>query len=95
MNRKKSILEQVLHGSELYVQPMPSVPLVEIVGNQRILIENHTCIDSYSSQEICIRVKYGYITINGDHLFLNYMSPEKLVITGSICCIQLNNSAGI
>lgn len=94
MKRKKSILEQVLHGSELYSQPLPSVPLVEIVGNKRVLIENHTCIDSYCAQEICIRVKYGCIIVKGDHLFLDYMSPEKLVITGCICCIHLNCRSG-
>ena len=95
MNRKKSILEQVLHGSELYVQPLPSLPLVEIVGNKRVLIENHTSIDSYCSQEICIRVKFGYIIVKGDLLFLDYMSPEKVVITGCIRCIQLNSTINV
>lgn len=92
MKRKQSVLEQVIHGSELYAQPLPTVPLVEIVGYKRVLVENHTCIDSYCPQEICVRVKYGCVTICGNSLRLDYMSPEKLVITGSIRCIQLNNT---
>lgn len=90
MKRKLSIWEQILNGSELNSQPLPSVPLVEIIGCKRVLIENHICIESYSPNEICIKVKYGYILINGNCLYVNYMSPEKLVITGSICGIRLN-----
>lgn len=91
MKRNLSILQRVIHSSELSSQPLPIVPLVEIVGCSRVLIENHTCIASYNTQEICTRVKYGMIIIRGDHLHLAYMSAEKLVITGSIESIHLSN----
>ena len=95
MKRNQSILQRVIHGSELPSQPLPVVPLVEIVGQSRVLIENHTCIAAYNAQEIYARVKDGMIIIRGNHLHLAYMSGEKLVITGTIESIHLSNHTSL
>ena len=95
MNRNQSILQRFVHGSELSSQSLPSMPLIEIIGYNRALVENHICIISYSIQEISVRVKYGYITLQGENLHLAYMYTEKLVITGNLRNIQLHSSSGI
>lgn len=92
MKMKQAIMQHVIHGTELAAQPLPAVPLIEVIGFNRMLIENHICIDSYCPQEISIRVKYGSITVEGDCLQLAYMSPEKLVITGKIRSMQINDN---
>lgn len=84
MKKSRSILSQVIHGSELPSHPFPTVPLVEIIGFSRVLIENHVCISSYSIYEIDIKVKQGVITVCGEGLHIARMSPEQLVITGTI-----------
>jgi sporulation protein YqfC len=89
MKNSRSILDRVIRNSELGAQPLPAVPLVEVMGFTRILIENHKCISSYSTQEIIIRVKSGLITVEGLNLHLAHMSSERLIITGSIQKIQL------
>ena len=89
MKNSRSMLDRVIRNSALGAQPLPAVPLVEVMGFTRILIENHKCILSYSTQEIIIRVKNGLITVEGFNLHLAHMSSERLIITGSIQKIQL------
>ena len=91
MEKSQSILQQVFHGSELPVRALPSVPLVEILGCERVLVENHISIASYDTQQIYIRVKYGMIMVQGKTLQISYMSSEKLIITGKIDCVHLLN----
>ena len=90
MNNKHTILDRVIHGSELASQPLPTVPLVEVMGFTRVLIENHSCISSYSHHEIDVQVRNGFITVCGEDLHLARMSAEQLVITGSIQQIRLH-----
>lgn len=90
MSDGKRILQRVVHGSELCQEPLPYVPLVEIMGDSRVLIENHKSILSYSTQEIHIHVKYGVVAVVGEQLLLSQMSKERIVITGMIDRVQLN-----
>lgn len=90
MKKHSSILDRVIHGSELASHPLPSIPLVEVMGFSRVLIENHECVCSYSLEQIDIRVKSGYIFVRGLGLHLVHMSPDQIVITGSIQQIQLH-----
>jgi sporulation protein YqfC len=71
------------------IAPLPGISLVEICGQNRMLIENHRGIAEYEDQKIQINVSYGRIVVCGQNLKLRKMSKEKLVITGKICCINL------
>ena len=89
MNQRKSLLKQVMHGSELSMAPFPQLPLVEIMGSKRVLIENHCGVSGYGTTEICVRVKTGSIIILGQRLMLTQMSKEQIIITGCIDGIRL------
>lgn len=71
------------------IAPLPGVSLIEIYGQNRILIENHRGIIAYEVRQIQIKVSFGCIVVCGQNLKLRNMSKEKLVITGKICCINL------
>lgn len=71
------------------IAPLPGVSLIEICGQNRILIENHRGIIAYEVRQIQIKVSFGCIVVCGQNLKLRNMSKEKLVITGKICCINL------
>ena len=50
---------------------IPSMlPIVELVGQGRLLIENHQGVLSYSTEEIKIKVCYGCVIITGEKLQL-------------------------
>jgi sporulation protein YqfC len=92
MNRKEPIFQRIIRGSDLANPSITAKPLIEIIGCNRLLVENHICIISYSLQEISVRVKYGHITIHGDRLRLAYISTDKIVVTGCLYDIQLQQN---
>ena len=66
------------------------VPLVELVGCERVLIENHIGVLAYSPEMITVKVKYGSLEICGENMMLAEMRREQLVITGVICSINIH-----
>ena len=64
-------------------------PIVEIVGQNRVLIENHQGVLGYSPDEIQIKVCYGCVYVKGSHLQLMQMSKAQLVVCGRIDGLQL------
>jgi len=69
---------------------IPSMlPIVELVGQGRLLIENHQGVLSYSTEEIKIKVCYGCVIITGEKLQLMEMSRIKLAICGRIDGLQI------
>ena len=71
------------------IKSLPGAPLVEAVGQRRILIENHCGVMAYSQFEICAKVKYGVVCVCGKELQLARMTKEQLIITGLIEEIKL------
>lgn len=65
------------------------LPIVELVGQSRLLIENHQGVLSYSLNKIQIKVSYGCVSVTGEKLQLMEMSRVKLVICGRIDGLQL------
>ena len=65
------------------------LPVVELVGQGRLLIENHQGVLSYAPNEIGIKVSYGSVFVAGKDLQLMEMSRVKLVICGRIDGLQI------
>lgn len=80
-------LQNVAEGS------MAGVPLVEIMGDGRVLIEHHRGVVAYGCQEICVRVRYGIVSICGRSLYLARMTGEQIVICGCIDAVRLLRNA--
>ena len=68
---------------------LPGNTVVEIVGDRRVLIENHRGVTRYSLDEICVRVKYGSVLVCGSGMILAQMTCSSLVIRGCIDSITL------
>lgn len=64
--------------------------IVEILGDRRILIENHRGVVTYSKEKILVKVKYGTVSVCGRNLELTSMTKDQLVIFGNIQCISLH-----
>lgn len=70
-------------------EPLPELPIVELAGDNRVLIENHRGIVQYTGERIGVRVKYGLLLVCGCRLHLACMTRERLVISGRIDGIHL------
>lgn len=89
MKRQGNVLRRLTNNVNALGQPLPGVPLVEIAGHSRVLIENHQGVTEYGHERICVRVKYGKLYISGAKLELALMSQQQLVITGSIDSVSI------
>lgn len=90
--RNHEWMQRLAEGADLPGEALPGLPLVEIAGNSRVLIEYHKGIFEYLPQSIGIRVKFGKILVSGAQLQLKHISRERLIISGEIHCIQLEKS---
>ena len=86
---KKYWAERLADSTDLSGEPMPGVPVVELAGDRRVLIERHGGVTEYSSDRICVKVRYGIVCICGCGLELTCMTREQMVVTGRIDCVQL------
>lgn len=84
MGRGRYFLERLADGADLSGESLPGVPIVEIAGDHRVLIENHFGVKEYSRERITVKVKYGFVCVCGCHLELMRMTAEQLVICGRI-----------
>ena len=82
---KRHVLSQAHRCGELLKQP-----IVEIAGQNRVLIENHQGVLEYSQEKIGIKVSYGKIIVAGTGLNLMQMSCDQLVIKGCVESLQLH-----
>lgn len=86
---RRSILYSLTAAANLHDEPIPTQPLVEILCDRRVLVENHQGVVEYGTNQICIKVKYGTIAVCGCNLELARMMKGQLVITGKIESVML------
>ena len=68
--------------------------LLEVLGKERLVIEQHRGIQCYGTEEILVRASFGQIHITGNGLVLCCMSREQLCITGTIDKVELLGRSG-
>lgn len=71
-----------------------SLPLVELAGTGRILIENHNGIAEYGDTAITIKMCYGCLAVQGQNLEILQITKHQLVITGTINALTILRRAG-
>lgn len=84
MEAKRRIVERLIQGADLSEEALPKQEIVEIVGDHRVLIENHCGLVHYSREMICVKVRFGTLRICGSSLELARMTFEQLAVTGII-----------
>lgn len=89
MGRSGKLLGRLAWATDLPDEPIPGRPLVEIIDNCRVLIENHSGVNEYGPSLIRIKVKFGSICVCGSKLELARMTKGQLIISGSIESVQL------
>lgn len=90
----KKFLERIADAADLSDEPIPGLPLVEIAGDRRVLIEHHCGVTQYGRCQIRVRVKYGAVVVVGTQLELLRMTSQQLIITGKIAGVQLERCGG-
>lgn len=81
MKQRRDVLGRLMQES---AAPLPGLPIAELAGDRRLLIENHHGVSEYSPNQIRICVRYGELCVTGCGLTLAKMSKEQMVILGRI-----------
>lgn len=89
MAQKRSFVERLTMAADLPDEPLPGLPLIEVAGDRRVLIEHHCGVTEYGTQVIRVKVKFGEICVEGAELSLARMTKGQLIISGTIHCIHL------
>lgn len=89
MKHRGNWMQRLAEEMDKAQEGMPGLPLVELCGERRVLIENHTGVRSYGSDQICVGVSYGEVAVRGCGLELARMTREQLVICGRIDSVTL------
>lgn len=92
MRKDRNFLRSAAQLSQKGSVPLPGVPLIEIYGRCRVLVENHQGVIGYDCHEVLIKVRFGVICIRGESLCLNRMCKDQLVITGCILNVGLQEN---
>lgn len=87
-------MQRLADSADLSAESLPYVPVVEIAGDKRVLIERHSGVTEYSRERICVKVRYGIVSVCGCGLELTQMTREQLIVSGRIDGIQLHRRCG-
>lgn len=77
--------------------PLPGIPVVELAGDRRVLIENHRGVVEYGSNRVSVRVAYGIFIVDGRELHIRRMTAQQIIVCGWIDSLSLqkgDNCAG-
>lgn len=87
--QSKYWMQRLADEFDLNDEHLPGLPVIELAGDKRVLIERHRGIVEYSSERIGVRVRYGTVCVHGCGLEVCRMTKEQIVITGRVDDIRL------
>lgn len=87
--RRRGFLEKTAQLLDLPGDAVAGLPLVELVGDGRLRVENHRGILAYDPREVHIGGGRMAIRVRGLDLELKVMNREELLITGQIFSVEL------
>ena len=89
MERKRNMLRWMAEKASFPSELLPGNFLLELLGQGRVLIENHQGIQEYGDDRICVVTTFGSVSVFGKGLHLSCLSKERLVIIGPITQIAV------
>ncbi len=82
--KQKQRLAEGIRKVGLPEEVLLDVPRVVLMGDQRVIIENHKGIVEYAGQSVRVRTACGLMEIQGNDLRLEYFGASDLVVLGRI-----------
>lgn len=90
MGKGERIWAHLAETADLPGESVPGQSVLELMGENRILIEHHRGVQEYSREKIGVKVGFGSVIICGCGLELVHMTKEQLVIRGRIDVVTLH-----
>ena len=71
-------------------QALPGVPIIEVYGDRRVLVEGRCAVTRYDNECVQLRNSCGCISVSGCGLQMAELSYNRMIITGTICNISIS-----
>ncbi len=84
----QNIKKKLVNTLELPKEIIFNLPLITIVGNEEINIENYKGVIEYSPEKIRINTACGVLKINGEKLSFKQITAENIIVTGVIQTLE-------
>ena len=89
MKLYEKLRDQIPEFMNLPDQSLPGVPIVELYGDRRVLIEGHCGISHYGSETVRVKTPCSTLCICGRGLQMSVLSKDQLIITGTVQSISV------
>ena len=90
MGKRSVWWDRIVQRVDLPVEAIPGQSILELLGDNRVLIEGHRGVSQYGTDKIGVNLPFGVVCISGCNLELTHMTRSQLVIRGRIDSIQLH-----
>ena len=87
--QRRNLLWKLTEGAGLSMEPILGMPVIEIAGDCRVLIEYHKGVSEYTSDHISVKVRYGQVCVWGERLEVACMTSTQLIVRGNIHRLEL------
>lgn len=87
--RGRNWADRIGVAADLQDECIPGLPLIEIAGNVRVLMEHHCGVTEYGKRRIVVQTKDNLVAVEGDNLELTKMTSDQLIISGTIYSVAL------
>lgn len=95
MKHNKVFIQKITANRDVIAESLQQIPVVEIAGDKRVLIENHDGVVEYGNERIGVKTAYGQLFICGSCLQLVQITKEQLVIMGRVDQINLHREGAV
>ncbi len=90
-----SLKEEFSKFFELPYEIILDTPLIMMVGQKKMYIENHKGIALYEEDRIKVRFQGGYFIVEGKKLLITEIALEYIFISGNISSFSFEIKGGI
>lgn len=86
---KKKMVGTIGETLSIPAEALGNTAYIEIRGKNTLSVENHRGIAEYTSERICICVKRGQISIEGNELRIICMNHRRIEVSGELKRVEL------
>ena len=87
---KKNLKSRITDTAGMPKDVILGVPIISVIGQNEVCIENYRGILEYTDKLIRIQTKLGKIHVNGRGLMVEYYNNDEMKITGHITIIEFH-----
>lgn len=88
--KEKNLKSRIAEAASMPKDVVLGVPIVTVLGQIEVCIENYRGIIEYTDLLIRVQTKIGQIKIIGQKLQIKYYTNDEMKVTGRITSIEYN-----